>query len=108
MGADLPGQQPFARQGMRQLEHFDGIEWLFENEEVVRAAKVRHHIGPGIVRIGRANNHLQFRKLLPHATDGFHTIPAGRHSNVHEGERIGLAVPRRLFDHPQTFLALIS
>src|SRR5262249_15720506 len=61
---------------------------------------------PGIIRVGRTNDHLQIRKLLPNARDRFDSVPAGRHAYVNEGDRIWFPAGGRRADFFQSFLAL--
>ena len=45
---------------------------------------------PGIIGVGRADDHLQIGKFLPDAGDRFDPVPARRHAHINEGHGVGL------------------
>jgi len=104
----LTGQDPFLRERMRQLKDLHGLKRLLEDEQVVGVAQPARHVIPRIVRVGRADDRLEFGRTLPDAFQRFDAVPARRHAHIHEGQRIGIPLVQRFLHHLQRFLALVG
>ena len=100
-------QRPFFGERVGQLLHLDIVERLFENEQPVGLTDFGAHFLPRVVRVGRANNDLQFRIYFPDAGDGFDAVPSWRHPDVHKSHRVWLVFHERLLHHLQSFLPLV-
>ena len=52
--------------------------------------KAPRDILPGIIRVSAADNNLKVRRKFPQPSDGFDTVPPGRHADIDEGQRVRL------------------
>ena len=101
-------QAPFLRQRIGQLLYFDVVKWLLEDDQAVGVAQLGHHIVPGIIRMGRADDHLQVRIRFPQFGSGLNPVPAGSHAHVHKCQGVRLAGGNRLLQQAQPLLPLIG
>jgi hypothetical protein len=99
-------QTPFLCQGVGQLLHFDVVEWLLEDDQAIGMAQFFHHVVPGIVRMGRADDHLQVWIDFPQFGSGLDPVPARSHPHVHESQGVGLTRLHRFLEQAQSVLAL--
>ena len=104
----LPAQAPFFRQGIGQLEDFDHVKGLFEDDHPVGRTQTPGHLVPRVVGIGGADDDLQVRIGFQQAGGGFDPIPARRHAHIHKGQRKRAAGIHRLLGRGQSFLSLIG
>jgi len=93
---------------MGELQRLDVVERFFEHDQIGGVPQFVSHLLPGIVRIGGADDDLDFRTAFPKMTDGLHTIPSGRHPHIHKRQRVRIAFLGGLLDHRQTLLTLES
>ena len=93
---------------MGQLQHFDIVERLLQNQQAVRATEPFGHLIPGIIGIGGADNDLEVRVGGPKPGDGFNAIPARGHANIHKRQGIRPAILQRACYQGQSLLALIG
>ena len=61
-----------------------------------------------MVRVRRAEHDQDFRIDLPDALDGFYAVPAGRHADIDERQRVRAAVAQGLLDQRESLLALVG
>ncbi|MNI39670.1 hypothetical protein D3C73_938590 [compost metagenome] len=102
------GQLPFPGQGIGHLANFQGVERLFQNQQLVAKLQPFGHRLPAVVTVGGAQGNLQIWIGTPQLFDGFQSVPARWHSHVGERQGIGLSVCHGLLDHFQGFLTLIG
>ena len=57
----LAAERPFPRQRMRHLQHLRRVKRLLEDQQAVGLTQPARDVIPGIIRIGGANDRLQFR-----------------------------------------------
>ena len=69
-GGGRAAEFPLRAHGVRELQHFHGIERLLQDDEVVRDAQAAHDLAPRVVAVGRADDHLQVRLEGPQRLDG--------------------------------------
>ena len=89
--ARSPRQRPLGGQRVGALHDLDRVERLLDDQERVALAQPRPQVLPRVVRVGRADDHLQERIGSPDLLDGLDPVPAGRHAHVDERERVGPA-----------------
>jgi hypothetical protein len=106
LGARLHAQLPFFRQRVSELLHFDIVERFLEHQQAVGLPDFRANFLPRIVGIRGADDDLHIRIDFPDLRDRFNAIPAGRHSHIHECQRIRPALLERFLYHFQPFFAL--
>ena len=108
LGLGLAADRPFSGKRVCQLDGFDIVERLLENDQAIGMAEVSDNIRPGIVRVCGADNDLQVRVGFPEVQNGLYSVPSWRHSDVHESQGIGTVLGNRSTHHGQAVLALIS
>ena len=91
---------------MGQLQHFDVVERLLQNQQAVRATEPFGHLIPGIIGIGGADNDLEVRVGGPKPGNGFDAVPARGHADIYKSQRVRVAVLQRAFYQGKPLLAL--
>jgi hypothetical protein len=104
---DQPFVFPFATERGSTLQHFDRFGGFAQHEQSVRVTESRDHLGPVIVRVGRANDHLYIGIRLPQMFNCLQSIPARRHPHVDECHRVRTPRGDRLGRHLYAFLPLV-
>src|SRR5262249_51411479 len=97
---------PLAPQRARALQDLNGLERLFQYEQLVRMPKALNDIAPLVIRMCRADHDLNFRVVLPEALYGLQPIPTWRHAHVHERYGVPRTSRRGTFDTLGCLLAL--
>ena len=106
MGLGGALQIPFFRESIGELQDLNCVEWLLQDDEAVGAAEAREQVIPRIVGVGRAYHDLEIGGDFPELERRLHSVPAGWHADIDEGEGIRLAARARLGDFFEAFLAL--
>ena len=88
------------------MKHFDHVERFFENQQAIGSSELLHDFLPGIIRVRRADHHLQIRIDLPQFVRGLNAIPAGGHPHIHKRNRKAPVLSDRLEHQFQAFFAL--
>src|SRR5208282_2806833 len=97
---------PLFRERMGQLQRLDVVERFLEHDQIGGGPQFVNHLLPGIVRIGGADDDLDFRTAVPKMTDGLHAIPSGRHPHIHKRQRVRITLLGGLLGHRQPLLPL--
>ena len=104
--AGLLREFPLLTERAGELEHLDARERFFQNQQPVAAAASHDHFLPRIIRIRRADDHLQLRRNLPEPLRRLDAIHAGRHPHIDKGERGLAALRHRALQQRAAFRAL--
>jgi hypothetical protein len=99
-------KRPLARERVRELEHLDVVERLFQNHEIVGLADLADHFLPRVVGVGGADDDLQLGIHFPDPADRLDAVPARGHAHIHECHRIRPAFVERVLHLGESLLAL--
>ncbi|HQU45418.1 MAG TPA: hypothetical protein PK867_21560 [Pirellulales bacterium] len=102
------GQVGFFRQRPRQLQHFHGVEWFFQDQQVAGVTELGGNLAPIVIGVRRADHALQIRQLFPEGLDGLHSVHARRHADVDERHIVGLTAAGRLDGHSHAVFPLVG
>jgi hypothetical protein len=72
-------QMPLLGEGTGDLERFDRIEWLLQNEESIAAADLLKHLVPRVIRLRGAKHDLERRSISQIFCVVLHAVAPGRH-----------------------------
>ena len=98
-------QVPFHDQCRRELPHFDDVERLLQDQQIICLSKLFDHLVPRVVRIGRADHDLQAAVDFPESSAPFprRSSPAASARRQMPAQRVG---PVRRFLAPAPALLL--
>ena len=80
------------------------VQTAFE-DGVLERIQPGHHLLPGVVGVGRADDDLHLGVDLPEPLDRLHAVPSGRHAHIDKSHGIGLAGFKRAGNLGDAFAA---